>query len=194
MRQAPVLMLSMMLSLTGCVSERVILLPSKDGHPSAVTVRNENGEILLAAPYEQGVQRSGYFRVKPAKAALIQQRYAPALNAQPQRERRFMLFFETASDMPAADSLLTLEQIKSEIAGRPAAEIVIIGHTDRVGSEDENEALSARRVESVRTLLIDGGIEAARIDTAYRGEREPLVATPDGVSDPVNRRVEISVR
>lgn len=194
MRQVPILILSMTLSLTGCVSERVVLLPSKDGHPSKVTVRNENGEILLAAPYEQATQRSGYFRINQADAALIEQRYAPAFSAQPPRERRFMLFFETASDMPAPDSLLTLEQVKSEIAGRPAAEIVIIGHTDRVGSEDENEALSARRVETVRNLLIDGGIEAVRIDTAYRGEREPLVATPDGVSDPVNRRVEISVR
>ncbi len=159
-----------------------------------MTVRNANGEILLDKPYEQGVQRSGYFRVKPAAMTAVQQRYASALAMQPQRERRFMVFFETASDVPLADSLPTLEEVKNEIAGRPAAEIVIIGHTDRVGSEDENEALSARRVESVRALLISGGIEVARIDTAYRGEREPLVATPDGISDPVNRRVEISVR
>jgi outer membrane protein OmpA-like peptidoglycan-associated protein len=38
------------------------------------------------------------------------------------------------------------------------------------------------------------GISAERILTAGRGKREPLVPTADGVADPRNRRVEISVR
>lgn len=59
---------------------------------------------------------------------------------------------------------------------------MIIGHTDRVGSDAENEALSARRVESVRAMLLAEGIEAASIETAFRGERQSLVATQDGIS------------
>jgi len=186
--------IAMPLALAGCVSERVVLLPSPDGKPSAVVVRNAGGESLIARPYVESVQRSGYHRAKPIIEAEVRQRYAAALAAQPPRGRSFMVYFDTASDSPLADSMALLQQVSEEIAIRPAAEIVIIGHTDRVGSEADNEALSMRRVESVHALLLAAGIENAVIETAYRGEREPLVATPDGVSDPMNRRVEISVR
>lgn len=119
MRHALVLIL--LFSLSGCVSERIVMLPSKDGHQSVVVVRNANGEVLLDQPYEQGVQRSGYHRVKRSAETDVRQRYAPALSAQPQRERRFMMFFETASDTPLADSMLSIEQVsmKSLAAPRP---------------------------------------------------------------------------
>ena len=42
--------------------------------------------------------------------------------------------------------------------------------------------------------MIKLGIPADRIRAAGRGEREPLISTPDGVAEPRNRRVEISVR
>jgi outer membrane protein OmpA-like peptidoglycan-associated protein len=183
-----------LLALTGCVSERVVLLPSPDGKPSAVVIRNAAGETLIDRPYGESVQRSGYHRAQPALETEVKQRYAAALAALPPRGRSFMLHFDTASDIPLPDSLALLQQVRQEIAIRPAAEIVIIGHTDRVGSDADNEALSLRRVESVHALLLAEGIEDAVIETAYRGEREPLVATPDGMSDPINRRVEISVR
>jgi outer membrane protein OmpA-like peptidoglycan-associated protein len=81
-----------------------------------------------------------------------------------------------------------------EIARRPAPEIVVIGHTDRVGAVPYNDALSLRRAERVRDELVKVGITADRISVAGRGEREPLVPTPDEVAEPRNRRVEINVR
>jgi outer membrane protein OmpA-like peptidoglycan-associated protein len=46
----------------------------------------------------------------------------------------------------------------------------------------------------VRDELVKVGIAADRIRVEGRGEREPLVPTPDEVAEPRNRRVEISVR
>jgi len=46
----------------------------------------------------------------------------------------------------------------------------------------------------VKSILVGMGILPERILTAGRGRREPLVRTADGVSEPRNRRVEISVR
>lgn len=43
-------------------------------------------------------------------------------------------------------------------------------------------------------LLVALGTKTFSLDAAGRGEREPLVATADGVAEPKNRRVEISVR
>ncbi len=81
-----------------------------------------------------------------------------------------------------------------EIGSHPAPEIVVVGHTDRVGSLAYNDALSLRRAERVRAQLVQVGIPNDQISVAGRGEREPLKATEDEVAEPLNRRVEITVR
>jgi outer membrane protein OmpA-like peptidoglycan-associated protein len=77
---------------------------------------------------------------------------------------------------------------------RPAPEIAVIGHTDRVGSVQSNDALSLRRAQRIRDDMGKLGVPVDQIQVAGRGEREPLVATEDEVAEPRNRRVEISVR
>src|SRR5207302_2111616 len=79
---------------------------------------------------------------------------------------------------------------------RPAAapEIAIIGHSDRVGTVPYNDALSLRRAERCRDELLKLGIPKVRISIAGRGWREPEIPTAQDVSEPRNRRVEISVR
>ena len=84
--------------------------------------------------------------------------------------------------------------LRAEIARRPVPELVVIGHTDRVGRAEANDELSLRRAEAVRAMLVRAGIPAAQIETAGRGEREPLLPTADEVAEPLNRRVEINVR
>ena len=77
---------------------------------------------------------------------------------------------------------------------RPAPEVVLIGHSDRVGKLEDNDRLSLRRAEAMRKALIEVGVAGTAIDVAGRGEREPLVATADDVAEARNRRVEISIR
>jgi len=70
----------------------------------------------------------------------------------------------------------------------------VIGHTDRVGAVEFNDALSRKRAETVASRLVAAGVPAERIAVAGRGEREPLIPTNDEVAEPRNRRVEIKVR
>ena len=68
----------------------------------------------------------------------------------------------------------------------------IEGHTDTVGSERLNQALSERRAEAVRDDLVRRhGIAAARLETVGFGETSLLVPTPDGTAEPRNRRVQV---
>ena len=106
----------------------------------------------------------------------------------------FLLYFLEGKDALTPESQQVVQQIFAEIARRPVPEIVIIGHTDRVGSVTSNDDLSLRRAEKVRDDLVKLGIPADRMEVAGRGEREPLVPTEDEVPEPRNRRVEISVR
>jgi outer membrane protein OmpA-like peptidoglycan-associated protein len=73
--------------------------------------------------------------------------------------------------------------------------VAVIGHTDRVGSVAQNDALSLQRAERVRRDVAQQlGIAPDRIAAAGRGEREPLVETADEVAEPRNRRVEVTIR
>ena len=58
------------------------------------------------------------------------------------------------------------------------------GHTDHIGSEAHNDRLSLQRAEAVRAMLIQRGINASFLRAVGRGEREPLIPTPDERAEP----------
>jgi len=181
--------------LAGCASERVVLLPSADGRATAVVVRDEVGKRMLDKPYAGSVRRFGLGSDYQSSPAEVQEIFGQALAARPPRPKSFIVYFQEGStDALTPASLAEFETVKKEIASRPAAELTVIGHTDRVGSLDLNDQLSLSRAATVRDLLIAAGLAGDKIETAGRGEREPLVPTADEVAEPQNRRVEISVR
>jgi OOP family OmpA-OmpF porin len=99
-----------------------------------------------------------------------------------------------------------LERLADELrrdAGAQGA-IVVTGHTDRLGSDAYDDALSLERANTVRDLLVQQGIERKRVRTVGMGKREPLVVdcrgTRSTLASPAllrclqpNRRVEIAV-
>jgi outer membrane protein OmpA-like peptidoglycan-associated protein len=176
--------------------ETVVLLPAADGKVGALTVTHAGHERTLGTPYattriqEQGKLVDG----GPMTSEQVQQTFAGALGAQPPRPLTFLLFFLGDSDEFTPDSKQELPKIMQAIGGRPAPEIVVVGHTDRVGTLAYNDALSLRRAERVRAQLVDIGIANEQMRVAGRGERAPLVPTADEVPEPRNRRVEITVR
>lgn len=70
----------------------------------------------------------------------------------------------------------------------------IVGHTDSTGSEAINNPLSRERAESVKNFLVDRGVPASRVETAGRGEREPIASNETAEGRARNRRVEIFLR
>ena len=71
--------------------------------------------------------------------------------------------------------------------------IVVAGHTDSVGSNEYNQALSQRRANSVAQYLLSKDVIEARIETIGFGEDAPIAdnTIPEGRS--LNRRVELSL-
>jgi len=86
-----------------------------------------------------------------------------------------------------------LNKMADIMARYPQTQIVVVGHTDNVGSEQYNLELSLRRANSVADYLIQNGVAQSRMGTEGRGELEPIAsnATESGRSQ--NRRVEIYV-
>lgn len=181
--------------LSACATERVVLLPSPGGRPSAIVWRDATGETVLDKPYAArlrlaGTEGLGYV----SSPEDVQRHFGAALSAQPALPSSYLLYFETGGEVLTADSNAEFEKIKAEIVQRVAAEVTVVGHTDRVGSRESNDALSLKRAEAVRNLLIKDGIPADRIEMVGRGERDLLVPTDPGVDEPRNRRVEINLR
>jgi len=182
------------LLLGGCASERVVLLPSADGAPGAVVVSDKGGEIRLDQPYAGVMRALGSNQAYQSSPQEVSERFGQALAAQPSRPSSYVLYFETGGNELTAESRAALEVIRKEVAERPASEVMVIGHTDRVGSVEGNDRLSLKRAELIRGVLVESGVDAGKLEAVGRGERDPLVPTADEVDEPKNRRVEISVR
>jgi outer membrane protein OmpA-like peptidoglycan-associated protein len=180
--------------VVGCASpERVVLLPDAGAKPTAVTISTKSGVATLAEPYAEAVVSDREALVGKTDAQTVAKRYGNILAATPSPARKFLVYFATGNDL-TAESLALLSVIQLELVSLPAPEVIVIGHTDRVGSLEANDTLSAKRAEFIRDKLVSIGILATRINTAGRGEREPLVPTEDEVAEPKNRRVEIKIR
>ena len=88
----------------------------------------------------------------------------------------------------SADSLFTFDQSKLHTEGRQALDrfsrelagtrfdvVTVEGHTDRLGTEAYNMALSARRADTVKAYLVSsGGLDAAKLKAVAKGETEPV--------------------
>ena len=185
------------LFVSGCATANtfVVLLPEEGGAPSAVTVGNDSQRAVLDKPYSTAtVDTRGGVETKTITAEEANRMFADALAAQPPQPISFTLYFETNSLEVTPSSRPALEALFAEVAKRQAVEVQVTGHTDRVGSEADNDRLSLQRAEAVRTMLIQRGINSNFVRAVGRGEREPLIPTPDEQAEPRNRRVEVIVR
>lgn len=188
-----------LLLLVGCAKpmrdDLYVLMPDQEGKTGALSVESGGQQAVLDRPYASArVTEPGRVAAGAVTEQEARQAFGAALEAQPARPSFFLLYFLEGRDELTPDSRQLLGRIVDEIARRPAPEIVVIGHTDRVGAVLYNDTLSLRRAERVRDELMKVGIAADRIRVAGRGEREPLVATADEVAEARNRRVEINVR
>jgi len=185
---------SVSLLLAGCASERFVLLPSVDGRPAAVVLKTGDSTQELNTPYAAAATRGNSLSAYRTTPEYVAEHFGPALAALPARPERFTLYFLEGKDELTEESRATLDSLKAAVKARPAAELMVVGHTDRVGSAQLNDELSLKRAEFVRATLVADGLPEQAIEAAGRGEREPLVPTEDEVAEARNRRVEVTIR
>jgi OOP family OmpA-OmpF porin len=104
----------------------------------------------------------------------------------------YLVFFDWDQSTLGPGAQSVLDAVASEASKRSLTALTIVGHADRSGPDGYNEKLAMRRANAVRDALIQRGMSADMIKVEGRGERENLVATPDNVREPANRRAQIS--
>lgn len=77
----------------------------------------------------------------------------------------------------SSEGLRELDLAAHVVAGKMMQldRVVVVGHSDRIGSDSYNDPLSKRRAEAVRNYLISKGIDSHLISAEGRGAREPLI-------------------
>ncbi len=87
----------------------------------------------------------------------------------------------------------SLDDLSSSLTDYPNTDILIVGHTDAVGSDAYNQRLSERRASSAAAFLMREGINPGRVSTIGRGEREPVASNETDYGRQQNRRVEVAI-
>ena len=170
------------------------VLPAPDGHVGTIVVKGPQSEQVLNGAYASVRIEGGSQTFSVLDAGQVRDMFGSTLDALPGVATSFTLYFVEGKDELTPESQAQLESVFAELKRRPLPDIVVIGHTDTVGSLDFNDKLSRARADRMRELLVERGLPGERIQAAGRGKRELLVPTEDNVSEPKNRRVEINVR
>ncbi len=103
------------------------------------------------------------------------------------------IMFETAKTTILPESAEILEKAYKALEANPDVKILIVGHTDNVGSASSNLTLSQGRADSVKKWLVDKGIAADRIRTDGKGLTEPRASNDTVEGRALNRRIEFVV-
>ena len=189
--------LALALFLSGCATGSLVLLPDDEGHQGAVAVLESGGKPTDAVIAE-GNSRTALGKSSPASRPLGRKGLKPGeaalVGGLPPPARSFILYFEQGTTTLVPQSQVALAQIRAEIAARSGPEIEVTGHTDTVGSEEDNDRLSQKRAEEVVGWLASQGFDRSIMSAVGRGERQLMQPTLDNVENGANRRVEVIVR
>ncbi|RPH95977.1 MAG: OmpA family protein [Calditrichaeota bacterium] len=101
--------------------------------------------------------------------------------------------FETNKATLTKNSETILEEAYNALVANPDVQVEISGHTDSVGSDQANEALSLRRAQAVKNWLTQKGIAGNRLKTVGKGEKEPIAGNDSAEGRAENRRIEFYV-
>lgn len=159
--------------------------------------------------YERDVSKMAY--VPRCMRHLIPQPPAPATVAYTETEtvvthqqpdttrllpvtRSYPVYFSFDKATINSSEMATLDTMADDMKKYHPPQVTITGHTDRAGSSEYNQALSARRAQAVSQELTSRGIEHRIIDEQARGETQSAVSTADGVREQANRRAIIDFR
>jgi outer membrane protein OmpA-like peptidoglycan-associated protein len=103
------------------------------------------------------------------------------------------LLFDYDSDRIKPAAAENLRNLARSLNNYPNTDLVIVGHTDNIGSDDYNADLSQRRSRAAANYLASLGVNPNRLRTFGRGENEPVAENTTDAGRQQNRRVEVAI-
>ncbi len=103
------------------------------------------------------------------------------------------LLYDFDSDVVKAESKANLRELVKSLDKYPDSDLLILGHTDSVGTAEYNKRLSVDRADAAAEYLISQGVRRSRVGTGGLGEEEPVAPNDTEAGRSRNRRVEIAI-
>jgi outer membrane protein OmpA-like peptidoglycan-associated protein len=103
------------------------------------------------------------------------------------------LLYDFDSDLVKAASKNNLRELANSLDKYPDSDLLILGHTDSVGTAEYNKRLSVRRADAAAEYLISQGVRRSRVGTGGLGEEEPVAPNSTEMGRQQNRRVEVAI-
>ncbi len=103
------------------------------------------------------------------------------------------LLYDFDSDVVKPEARANLHELAVSFEKYPNSDLLVVGHTDQVGSAEYNQGLSERRSSSAARYLVSQGVSNSRISTRGLGETEPVQANDTEAGRAANRRVEVAI-
>ena len=126
---------------------------------------------------------------KPAEQPI--QKSAPVVPSKVTFQAETLFDFDKSVIKP--EGRARLDSFAKQLIGVKYELVIVIGHTDSIGTDRYNMRLGTRRAEAVKAYLISKGIAANQIQTISKGKREPIADNKTVQGRALNRRVVIEV-
>lgn len=103
------------------------------------------------------------------------------------------ILFDFDSDALGAAARENLRNLAASLEKYPRTNVMLVGHTDALGSDSYNQGLSHRRASTAAFFLASQGVSRSRTDAVGRGEMEPVASNDTEYGRQQNRRVEVAI-
>lgn len=102
-------------------------------------------------------------------------------------------FFDFDKSIIKPEGKIKLDNLIAKLNGITLEVVIVVGHTDSIGTDAYNLKLGERRANAVKAYLISKGLEKGRVYTESKGESQPVADNKTAQGRAKNRRVEIEV-
>ena len=110
------------------------------------------------------------------------------------KEITLLIDFDTASDVVKSDYMPEIEKVVEYLNSNEGLQAVVEGHTDNVGKDAYNQALSERRANSLMNIMIDRyNVASERLNAVGYGESKPAADNSTAAGRKANRRVVVTI-
>lgn len=184
------------------IDASVILIDSDDGRLVASVNSASNSGFVLPLPqlgkYSFEVEKPGYmFKTQEITVDKVGDKTVEVRLRKISSEESFDLssiHFESGSSVLQDVYQADLVKLVNWLGNNPDVNIEVIGHTDNIGSAENNQTLSEERAKTICEFLVANKIDSSRLTNSGKGSEDPITSNETEEGRSVNRRVEIAIK
>src|SRR5262245_5783156 len=173
----------------------LIFLASRGQQPQVASTRNDSPS---AAPRQlASITLPDGAKVSVGEGGAVHQLSAFLADpSAPDLPKRFVfddLHFESGSARLTPEGQRTATALLAVLKAYPSVNVALEGHTDATGDATANKTLSLQRAETVKQMVVTGGVATDRIEAQGYGQERPTADNNSDAGRAQNRRLELVV-